>query len=369
VIASVVAIAVVVGVGSFVAGARYERGAVPEGFEEILRTADDIRENAVEPVSDAELVQAAIRGMLSVLDDPYAAYLGPGEASELQELLDGSMVGLGVWLEVGRGGLRVSSVMEASPADEAGILPGDVLLAVDGQPLDGVTLKEGGRLLSGEEGTTVRLRVRREGQELEVDVSRAPLAPGAVQARMVEGAAYAHPLHFAEGTTESLRRELEAMLDDGARGIVLDLRGNPGGLAEEAYATAGLFLEDGVVARIEDRDGNEQVIEAEGATLPPVPVVVVVDGGTASAAELVAGALQDRDRGTLVGTQTYGKGAIVSLASLGGEGSVQFSTARFLTPDGRPVEGRGIVPDVPVLPGGPADAQLQRALRVLGDRE
>jgi carboxyl-terminal processing protease len=183
---------------------------------------------------------------------------------------------------------------------------------------------------------------------------------------MLGDVAYVHPLRFGRGTAEALRRDLQVLLGRGARAIILDLRGNGGGLAEEAVATASLFLSEGVVAHVRSAAGEEE-LSVEGDPLTrQLPLAVLVDGGTASAAELVAGALQDRGRATVVGTQTFGKGSVLSVERVGGSGAaIQFTTAFFLTPEGHRIEGRGILPDVPVLPGGPSDAQLDRAVRVV----
>jgi carboxyl-terminal processing protease len=178
--------------------------------------------------------------------------------------------------------------------------------------------------------------------------------------------AYAHPLRFGEGTADRLAAELQRLLDAGAQGLVLDLRGNPGGLAEEAVGAASLFLSGGVVARVRSAGGELEELTARGDPLDrQVPMAVLVDGGTASASELVAGALQDRDRAQVVGTPTFGKGAVLSVEEVGSGSAIRFTTGYFVTPDGHAIEGRGIVPDVAVLPGGPTDAQLERAIHVV----
>jgi carboxyl-terminal processing protease len=355
-----------VAAGSFWAGARLV-GDAPEGLEEVAEAARDIEERSARPVTQEELVQAAIRGMLRVLDDPYAAYLDPGRAREVEDLLSGSFVGIGVWLEPAEEGLRVTSVLDGSPAAQAGILPGELVVRAEGRPTAELTDSQTAALLGGPEGTEITLTVRGEGETREVEVRRTRISLTDVQARMLRGeVAYAHPLRFGEGTADRLRSELEALLARGAAGLVLDLRGNAGGLAEEAVATAGLFLSEGVAASMV-RDGEQEELTVEGDPLErQVPMAVLVDGGTASASELVAGALQDRGRATIVGTSTFGKGSVLAVEEVGGSGSaIQFTTSFFLTPDGHRIEGRGILPDVPVVPGGPTDAQLDRAIQVV----
>jgi carboxyl-terminal processing protease len=362
-IAAAVLAAITLAGASFLAGVRVAERSDPEGLEQVVAAAEDIRDRSVRPVSQEDLIRAAIRGMLQLLDDPYAAYLDPVAAQEARDLATGSFVGIGVWLRPGRDGLEVSTVLPSSPAREAGIAPGDVLVAADGHPLRGLSAEDAGRFIRGPEGSAVVLVVRTGGQEREVEVERARIGFDDVQARLVDPrVAHARVLQIGEGVAERLRANLEELLAQGAQSVVLDLRGNPGGLAEEAAEVAGLFVEDGAVARFADRGGE---LEARGEALPPLPLVVLVDGGTASAAELVAGAIQDHGRGVIVGTRTFGKGAVLAVSDLAEGAAVQFTTAEFLTPDGHVIEGRGISPDEQVLPGGPTDAQLERAVELV----
>jgi carboxyl-terminal processing protease len=197
-------------------------------------------------------------------------------------------------------------------------------------------------------------------------VTRARIELAQLQARVIEGGVvYVRPLRFGRGVAEAVSGRLRELGGQGAAGVVLDLRGNAGGLTNEAVEIAGLFLGPEVVARIRDAGGQEE-LRAEGPAVTGLPLAVLVDGGTASAAELVAGALQDHGRGTLVGTQTYGKGSLLAVSEIeGAGGSIRYTTGTFTTPEGNGVEGAGLIPDVPVLPGGPIDAQLDRAVRVL----
>ena len=364
VVVTAVILALALAGGAFFAGTRV--GPSAEGFESVVATAERIRARAAEPVTQQELVRAAVRGMLDALDDPYAAFLGPGQAADLEELTSGSFVGLGIWVEAVPEGLRVASVLEGSPARASGIAPGNVIVRVDGADVAGVTTEEGTALLGGSEGSSVTLSILADGGERDVTLQRARIELGAVQARMIEGGiAYLRPLRFARGVAGALRDELSALVDQGAVGVILDLRGNPGGVTDEAVQTAGLFLGDRVVAVVSEQEEQRELRSTETA-VTSLPAAVLVDASTASAAELVAGALQDHGRATLVGTQTFGKGALLEVASApDAEGAIRFTTGTFVTPDGHEVEGVGLVPNVPVLPGGPIDAQLDRAVRLL----
>jgi carboxyl-terminal processing protease len=358
----VIVSAVVLAAASFVAGMRFADRSDPEGLEAVVAAARDIQARAAEPVSEQELIRAAVRGMLELLDDPYAAYLDPGSAQEARDLATGSFVGIGVWLRPAGEGLEVSSVLPGSPARDAGIAPGDLLVTADGHPLRGLSAEEAGRYIRGPEGSSVVLVVRSGREEREVEVTRARMAFDDVQARLVAPVvAHARVLQMGRGVADRLRGRLEELLAQGAQAVVLDLRGNPGGLAEEAAEVAGLFVEDGAVARLSG--GGE--LEARGDALPPVALAILVDGGTASAAEIVAGAVQDHGRGLIVGTRTFGKGAVLAVSDLTRGTAVQFTTAELLTPDGHVIEGRGIEPDVQVSPGGPTDAQLERAVELV----
>jgi carboxyl-terminal processing protease len=347
---------------SFLAGVRVGERSDPRGLEQVVAVAEDISARSPRPVTRRELIRAAIEGMLGLLEDPYAAYLGPIAAQEARDIATGSFVGIGVWLRPHPAGLEVTAVVPGSPAGRAGLAPDDVLVSADGHPLRGLSAEEAGRYIRGPEGTSVTLAVRSGGGERTVEVERARIPLDDVQARLAEArVAHARVAQIGEGVAERLRARLEELLAQGAQAVVLDLRGNPGGLAEEAAEVAGLFLEEGVVARF----SGSGAMEARGDALPPVPLVVLVDGRTASAAELVAGAIQDHERGVIVGTRTFGKGAVVSVSDLADGAAVRFTSGEFLTPDGHVVEGRGISPDEVVLSVGPTDAPLERAVDIL----
>jgi carboxyl-terminal processing protease len=356
-------IATVLGAASFVAGSRL---AMSGPFDEVADTARELARRSAIPVSERELAQAAIRGMLEALDDPYAAYLDRRRSEQIDELVGGSIVGIGVWLKNHDRGLLVNEVLPDTPAARAGLRRGDVIVGVDEHDVRGLTVQEAARYLKGEKGSRVSLVVRRGGERLELSVARAEIEIDDVQSRMLsDGIGYARLYRFSGGAAEELRSRLRELLDRGASSIILDLRSNPGGLADEAVEVASIFLDGGVVARMRERGKPERVLEATGEPLARFPLVVLVDGGTASASELVAGALQDHDRARLVGTNTFGKGSVLTVSDLEGESKIQYTTAFFFTPDGHEIEGRGINPDVTVLPAAEDDAQLRRAIELL----
>ncbi|MGH2686928.1 MAG: S41 family peptidase, partial [Actinomycetota bacterium] len=259
-VATAVVLALALAGGAFFAGTRV--GPSAEGFESVVATAERIRARAAEPVTQQELVRAAVRGMLDALDDPYAAFLGPEQAADLQELTSGSFVGIGIWVEAVPEGLRVASVLEGSPARASGIVPGDVVVRIDGEDVAGVSTEEGTSRLAGSEGSSVTLTITGEAGEREVTLVRSRIDLGRVQARMIEGGiAYVRPLRFARGVSGAVHDELRVLVDQGAVGVILDLRGNPGGVTEEAVQVAGLLLGDRLVAMVHEQ-GEEHELRA-----------------------------------------------------------------------------------------------------------
>lgn len=359
------AIAAVLATASFFAGFRLGGRDGGSPFDEVVTAADRLQSASARPVSEEELARAAIRGMLESLGDPYARLLEEDQRRTLRNLLSGTVVGIGVWLDGSEDGLVVTSVVAGTPAEEAGLRAGDVIVSVDGHDVSAVSVDQATAYFTGPVDSVASLTVLRDEAPMEFDVRREEIELRDVTSRMLSAdIGYVQLFQFGKGATEQLREAVQGLLDRGARGIVLDLRDNAGGLAEEAYDVTGLFLDGGVVARIREPGRPEQLVYADGEPLADFPMAVLVDGGTASAAEILAGALQDRGRALLVGLRTYGKGSVLSIQDLDDPGgnAIQFTSAYFFTPDGDPVEGRGIVPDVTVFPKGPGDPQLDRGM-------
>jgi carboxyl-terminal processing protease len=358
----------VLSLGSFATGVAVARRDVPPGFDDVLRTARELRARAARPVSNEVLARAAIRGMLRALGDRYAVLLGPEGTRSVDSLISGRAVGIGVWLQPAAEGLTVSAVVPRSPAADAGLRSDDLLVSVDGHDVTGARGSDVPGLLRGPDGSRVSVDVRRGDRILHFSLLRARITVATVDSRMLPGdIGLVHVFEFASGTADSIRSQVRSLVADGARGIVIDLRQNPGGLASEAFATASVFIDGGLIATIKQRGTPDQRIYADGDALRPFPMVVLVDGGTASSSELVSGALQDRGRATIVGERTFGKGSVLSVESLGSGDDITFTTALFFTPAGHPVEGRGITPDIAVAGAVDGDPQLDAAVdAVLG---
>ncbi len=332
--------------GCFIGGGtspQSDLGIIEQAWEIILR---DYVEN--DQVDTEALAQGAVRGMLEVLGDPYTSFLD-AEAYQLSlRSLEGSFEGIGAYVTIKDEQLMIIAPIADSPADRAGIRAGDVILEVDGQSTTGMSLAEAVLLVQGPEGTRVDLLVLHEGEtepEL-ISIIRAVIEVPSVEFEMREEIAYIIISHFSERTTGELLPVMEAIVQQGAEGIVLDLRSNPGGLLDTVVDVAGFFLEEGVVVDVVDNEGNHDVYRVEvGGITTDLPLVVLVDEYSASASELLAGALQDYERATIAGARTFGKGSVNILRRLGDGSGLYITNARWFTPNGRLIEGEGIYPD------------------------
>jgi len=332
--------------GCFIGGGtspQSDLGIIEQAWEIILR---DYVEN--DQVDTEALAQGAVRGMVEALGDPYTSYLDT-EAYQLSlRSLEGSFEGIGAYVTIKDEQLMIIAPIADSPADRAGIRAGDVILEVDGQSTTGMSLAEAVLLVQGPEGTRVDLLVLHEGEtepEL-ISVIRAVIEVPSVEFEMREEIAYIIISHFSERTTGELLPVMEAIVQQGAEGIVLDLRSNPGGLLDTVVDVAGFFLEEGVVVDVVDNEGNHDVYRVEvGGITTDLPLVVLVDEYSASASELLAGALQDYERATIAGARTFGKGSVNILRRLDDGSGLYITNARWFTPNGRLIEGEGIYPD------------------------
>ena len=322
-----------------------------------LRTFTDvyarIKADYVEPVDDKTLLTHAIRGMLSGLD-PHSTYLDPEEFKELQAGTTGTFGGLGIEVGMEDGFVKVVAPIDDTPAQRAGIQAGDLIIRLDDQPVQGMTLNDAVKFMRGEPGTEIKLTVVRKGEEkpLEITLERAIIRVKSVKSRMLEpGYAYVRITQFQSQTGEQLRQVLEGLqkkADGKLKGLVLDLRNNPGGVLQASVSVADAFLEDGLVVYTDGRvkDAEMRYSAHAGDILNGAPMVVLVNGGSASASEIVAGALQDQKRALIMGSKTFGKGSVQSIQELANGGAVKLTTSRYYTPSGRSIQAEGIVPDI-----------------------
>jgi carboxyl-terminal processing protease len=338
-----------------------------------VRIIDQVRNELVESyyreVPPSVLARNSIDGILLALDDPYTDYLTPAEYDALRDRTDDAYSGIGLTVEPGRHGLIVRDAV-AGPAREAGIRRGDRIVSIDGRQIRSLPFDRSLRLIRGAEGTLVRLTIARPREgTFELTVRRSRIELPAVRSRMLRGRiGYIRVLSFRASAVEAIESRAATLLDEGARGLVLDLRGNPGGLFSQAVGTVSLFLADGVVCSTDGAHQGRRVTEVTGrAPLADVPLVVLVDSDSASAAEVVAGSLDDNERAPIVGETTYGKTSVQSLRELTNGAALKLTTAVFLTPSGRNLTLTGLRPDVEAVdtPGTPRDEALRRATAVL----
>lgn len=320
------------------------------------------------PLNNEQLVEGAINGLLATLGDPNTRYLSPEAEADARSDLEGEMEGIGILVEFVDGQLTIISPLEGSPAEAAGLKAGDVLRQVDGMNLAGMDLGQAADLVRGPAGTTVHLVIERDGQSLPFEVQRDVLKIPSVRGEIVaDNLAYVRLSRFAEPTAVELKELLEMLLADDPAGIILDLRGNPGGSLSSVVTVADQFLDEGLVVTERYGDDREVVFRATaGGLAQELPLVVLLDGGSASASEVLAGAIQDRQRGIIIGTLSFGKGTVQSWYGLSNGGGVRITVAHWLTPNGHWVHEQGITPDVVVDPAGEDnDNQLQTAIDYL----
>ena len=343
---------------------------------------DMIHDEYVENPDDAEMIEGAITGMLQSLD-PHSSYLGVDSYRTMREQTRGSFFGLGIQVVMenegpGRGLVKVVSPIDGTPAFRAGLEPNDLVYEIDGEPVFGMTLSEAIAEMKGPRGTTVDLTIIREDESepLEFTIERDDIEVNPVTEARLErgGIAYIRVASFTQKTEAKMLEALDALTAEsgGLQALVLDMRGNPGGLLDQAVKVSDAFLEGGEIVSTRGRRAKDssRALGKAGDVLDGKPIIVLINEGSASASEIVAGALQDRNRALLLGTKSFGKGSVQTVLELGGgdNGAIRLTTARYYTPSGRSIQAQGIVPDIvmPITrPGddGPAERRSEADLR------
>jgi carboxyl-terminal processing protease len=334
-----------------------------------------VREDYVEKVSDQELVEAAINGMLTSLD-PHSAYLPDDNFQKMQVQTRGKFGGLGIEVTMENGFVKVVSPIDDTPAAKAGILPEDLIISVNGESIVGLTLNDAVEKLRGPIGSNVKISVQRAQDEpFEVDIIRDEIKIRSVRSRLYESIGYIRITTFSEQTSPGLKKaidDLRTESEEGLTGLVLDMRNNPGGLLSEAIRVSDAFLEKGEIVSTRGRRENDiqHAYARPGDISDGLPLVVLINSGSASASEIVAGALKDHRRAVVMGTRSFGKGSVQTITPMPGHGAMRLTTARYFTPSGISIQAKGISPDIEValariekLEGGPVrEEDLRGAL-------
>jgi carboxyl-terminal processing protease len=312
-----------------------------------------IKTDYVEPVSDKKLLDDAVQGMLAGLD-PHSAYLDADSFKDMRVETEGQFGGLGIEVTMENGFVKVVSPIEDTPAARAGVKTGDLIIRLDEKAVKGLSLTDAVRMMRGKPGTDITLTIVREGasKPLKITVTRAVIKIQSVKSRMLEpGYGYVRITQFQAGTDKSLVdavKKLEKENKGNLRGLVLDLRNNPGGVLNAAVGVSDAFLDKGLIVYTEGRvpDSKMRLSATPGDVINGAPMVVLVNGGSASASEIVAGALQDNKRAVIMGTKTFGKGSVQTIIPISNGGALKITTARYYTPSGRSIQALGIVPDI-----------------------
>jgi carboxyl-terminal processing protease len=333
-----------------------------------------VRTDYVEQPDDGALVEGAIKGMLSSLD-PHSSYMNPKDYKAMQAEITGKFGGLGIEVTMENGVIKVVSPIDDTPASRAGILANDFIVKIDGEDVQGMTLGEAVDKMRGAVHSPITLTVVRKGQDNPFDVKlvREEIVVQSVKSREEGQVGYIRITQFSQQTAEGLRTAIEKIQSDigkdKVQGYVLDLRNDPGGLLDQALEVSDDFIDSGEIVSIRGRRPDQvQSFKATGHDLVAgKPVIVLVNGGSASASEIVAGALQDHHRATVVGTRSFGKGSVQTIISLGSNGALRLTTARYFTPSGRSIQAKGIDPDVVVAEDPPPDANGTAPLRNFGE--
>jgi carboxyl-terminal processing protease len=328
---------------------------------------EKVRADYVEEVTDQQLVENAINGMLAALD-PHSSYLNAKSFDEMQVQTRGEFGGLGIEVTMEDGLIKVVAPIDETPAAKAGIMANDIITHLDEEPVQGLTLNQAVEKMRGPVNTKIKLKVMRKGQDkpTEIAITRDIIRVRSVRSRLEgDDVGFIRVTQFNEQTTEGLKKaiaDLSTQAGDKLKGFVIDLRNNPGGLLDQAISVSDAFLEKGEIVSTRGRNAEEtQRFNSRAGDLTKAkPVIVMINGGSASASEIVAGALQDHRRATVIGTRSFGKGSVQTIIPLGsGNGALRLTTARYFTPSGRSIQAKGISPDIEVLQDVPEELKAR----------
>lgn len=352
-------------------GVYWLTGGHPSGFYHFLHSYRIVKDNYFRPIDENALWQGASKGMLVSLEDPYSTVLAGDTFNSFMETTNGEYGGIGVVMGLdGNGSIRIFNVFEGSAAEKAGIQSGDTILSVDGTSVDELGLTGTAQAVRGENGTEVNLAISRNGESLTFTVHRSNVSLPTVLSRMVEGnIGYIHIFTFSRHTPDEFKKQLSTLKDQGCEKLIIDLRMNPGGMIDSVVAVADQILTGGTGVSYHTMHQGSENFTIKGID-NPMPMAVLIDKNSASASEILAGAVQDKKEGTIIGETSYGKGTVQAVYPDGNREALKISIAEYRTAAGRIIDKKGIVPDIPVEQTGhpfsfSSDNVLQKAVDVL----
>ncbi len=354
-----------------------------KNYSKVRLVESMIKENYLEEINDEKLIEGQLKGLVQALDDPYSQYLTIEEYKEMNEQTSGSFGGIGVVVTPGEDNLiTVVSPIKDTPGERAGIKTGDKIIKVDGQEFTGETMEKAVKVMKGEPKTKVTLTIKREqvdGKDeiIDLEIVREIIKLETVESSIVDNIGYIHISSFDKQTHGDFVKELKKLEQRGVKGLVIDLRNNPGGLLDSCAAIADELLDEGVIVFTETRKGNKQYYNSKKSHTN-IPLVLLINGGSASASEILAGAIKDYNRGEIIGTTSFGKGIVQTIRELNDSSGLKLTVSEYFTPKGTSIHKVGVEPDIEVqLPEGiesigienlKEDTQLQKALEVLKNK-
>ncbi len=350
-------------------GLFYYYTGTPVGFIKFFRTLHVVEQNFPGAVDKQDLLNGALEGIVKKLGDKHSIYLDGDDFQAFSDQTSGSYAGIGVYIGSSEEGTIVAGVMDDSPAAEAGVQRGDLIQAINGTSTKGMSLEDISKTIRGPVDTTVTLTLGRNGESQEMAITRRQIHMKTVGGQMIEGTdvGYIRVAIFSENTGEEFTRQYQELRKQGMKRMILDLRNNPGGIVDQAVAVASNFVpKDSVIVSFTSRSGDESEYKANGSG-DTIPLVVLINENSASASEIVSGAIQDLKLGPVIGTKSYGKGTVQGVYPIDSDDAIKLTVAKYRTASGREIDGVGIQPDIEVSlqPNDPEDYQYEKALEVV----
>lgn len=371
VVAFVAATVLPISIGNKVLVSKYQYREYQK-LEKVLKIKDTVQRDFYQPVDEKKIIEAMNKGTFEGLEDPYSNYYDKEEFKQLMETTSGAYVGVGIIVSPGEDGLiTVVAPIEDTPAEKAGVKPGDKILKVNDEPFSAKEMNEAISKIKGTPGEKVKIGLARGSQTLDVEIVREEIQLKSVKSEMKEDIAYIRISNFDQKTGEEFEEHLSKVKANNPKGLILDLRDNPGGLLDQVKEVADNILGEATIVYTMDRTGSKRYLKSDAQGKLEIPLVVLVNGNSASASEILAGAVRDNEAGTLVGTTTFGKGLVQSVVELDDQTGYTLTTAQYFTPSGEYIHKKGITPDVVIEyseEDGSDDIQLEKAMEIIREK-